>query len=62
MAGMKGFYLGLAGIAVVGSGVLWVTNRNSAATVPVGPIPMDAIASAIGMNRGKTCMVARSAM
>jgi len=45
MAGMKGFYLGLAGIAVVGSGALWVTNRNAASTVPVGPISMDAIAT-----------------
>lgn len=48
MAGMKGFYMGLAAIAVIGSGVLWVTNRRAAAVVPVGPIPMDAIASARG--------------
>ena len=45
MAGMKGFYVGLAAIAVVGSGVLWVTNRRAAAVVPVGPIPMDLINS-----------------
>ena len=48
MAGMKGFYFGLAAIAVIGSGVLWVTNRRAAAVVPVGPIPMDAIASGRG--------------
>lgn len=45
MAGMKGFYIGLAAIAVVGSGVLWVTNRRAAAVVPSGPIPMDLINS-----------------
>lgn len=45
MAGMKGFYLGLVGIVVVGTGALWVTNRNAASAVPVGPIAMDAIAS-----------------
>ncbi len=45
MAGMKRFYMGLAGIAVVGSGALWVTNRRAASIVPLGPIPMDAIVS-----------------
>jgi len=48
MAGMKGFYMGLAAIAVIGSGVLWVTNRRAAGVVPLGPIPMDAIANSRG--------------
>lgn len=48
MAGMKGFYLGLGGVAIVGAGALWWASQNAAATVPLGPIPVDAVLSAKG--------------
>ncbi len=48
MAGMKGFYVGLAGIAVVGTGaLLWARNAGTA-TVPIGPISQAAIDAARG--------------
>ena len=39
---MKGFYLLLAGVAVVGGGVLWYGSRATPAAVPSGPLPVAA--------------------
>lgn len=50
MAGLKGFYIGLGAIAIVGGGALWWTSVNAASTVPLGPIPMDAVEAARGFD------------
>ncbi len=48
MAGMKRFYAGLGAIAVIGGGALWLTSKNAASIVPMGPIPLEAISGAKG--------------
>src|SRR5207302_525955 len=39
---MKGFYLLLVGVAVVGGGVLWYGSQRTAAPAPSGPVPVAA--------------------
>ena len=49
MAGLKGFYVGLGGVAVVGTGVLVMAMRGGA-SLPSGPIDVSAIESARGFG------------
>src|SRR5437870_5344444 len=39
---MKGFYLLLVGVAVIGGGVLWYGSQRTPAAAPSGPVPVAA--------------------
>jgi len=39
---MKGFYLLLVGVAVIGGGFLWYGSQRTAAPAPSGPVPVAA--------------------